>query len=157
MQTITKRLSRDTGYQKAEKTFQQSMTNEEISKKLMDYIKVENNSDVLKIPLNTHIRYFALNPKTGKLEFRLGGNLTKIGDNLEYVILSNGNFSWSVQLKNTIFYKKQNITEIKEQIENEVTTKMNEDMKILAKENKELKKIIKQIKETTLNSKNKKY
>ena len=161
--TITKRLTRDTSYKPPEKTYQDTLSDIEISKKLEDYTRVKSG-DVFTIPLNTHVRYFSTNPKTGEKQFRLGGIITKFGDNGEYVVLSNGTLSWSVQIKNTIFYKKLTINEIKEQVENTVlsqvkkndySTKKSGDLEQLMKENKELKKMLKEIKETTLKSKKK--
>lgn len=147
----TKRLSRDTSYKAPEKTYQSTLTKEDIKKNLIDYVKVDSK-DVSKIPLSTHIRYFTTNPKTNKTEFRLGGNLTKHGDNNQYIVLSNGTFSWSVQLGNSTIYKKLNIDEIKDKVEEEC----QDDMQKLAEENKKLKKMLKEIKERTENIKKKK-
>ena len=44
--------------------------------------------------------------KTGKKMFRLGGFLSKVNLSQGYVVLNNGNLSWSVQLKGSIFLKK---------------------------------------------------
>jgi hypothetical protein len=150
MQTpITKRLTRDTSYKKATNTYQDLLSPEDIAKKLEDYSKVKKE-DIFKIPINSHVRYFTLG-KSGEKEFRLGGVITKFGDNGEYVVLSNGTFSWSVQIKNTTFYKKLNLNEIKEKAVDDV--KINIDT--IMKENKELKKMLKQIKDTTINAKKK--
>jgi len=158
-QKITKRLTRDTSYKVPEKTYQNSLTDVEISKKLEDYTRVKT-SDIFKIPINTHVRYFSSNPKTGEKQFRLGGIITKFGDNNQYLVLSNGHLSWSVQLNNTTFYKKLTINEIKENVETETLAHIQKtkDVNIdeLLKENKELKKMIKDIKETTLQCKSKK-
>jgi hypothetical protein len=101
----TKRLSRDTINKPTDKTYQSTLTKEDIVKKLEDYVRVESNKIHL-LPINTHLRYFTINPKTGEKSFRLGGYLSKIGDNNEYVILTNNSVSWSVQLSNSLFYKK---------------------------------------------------
>ena len=85
-QKITKRLSRDTSYQRPKKTYQDKLTPDEIEEKLEEYVKIE---DINKVPLNSHIRYFTLNDKTGKKEFRLGGFLTNRDQSDKYVILSN--------------------------------------------------------------------
>ena len=148
-QKITKRLSRDTNYKKTTNTYQDLLSPEDIAKKLEDYSKVKKD-DIFKIPLNTHVRYFTVG-KSGEKEFRLGGVITKFGDNGEYVVLSNGTFSWSVQIKNTTFYKKLNLNEIKEKAVSDVKVNIED----IIKENKELKKMIKQIKDTTINSKKK--
>jgi len=152
---ITKRLSNDKNYKAPDKTYQSTLTKEDITKKLDGYIRVEA-SKLYKVPLNTHIRYFVVNPKTNEKQFRLGGFLTKLGDNNEYIILSNGNYSWSVQLSNTIFYKKMSNNELKEHIVTEIDDEIKNKMDKLVKENKELKNIIKEIKETTIKNKKKK-
>jgi hypothetical protein len=150
----TKRLSRDLNYKAPEKTYQSTLSKEEIAKKLEGYTRVEGNK-INQVQLNTHIRYFTVNPKNNQKEFRLGGYLTKIGDNNEYVVLSNGNFSWSVQIANTIFYKKLKLDEYKDQVVSEIDDSVKKQMELLMKENKDLKKIIKEIKDTTIKSKDK--
>jgi len=150
----TKRLSRDQSYKAPEKTYQSTLSKEDISKKLEGYTRVEGNK-IYQVQLNTHIRYFTVNPKNNQKEFRLGGYLTKIGDNNEYVVLSNGNFSWSVQISNTIFYKKLKLDEYKEQVVSEVDDSIKKKMDLLMRENKDLKKIIKEIKDTTIKNKDK--
>lgn len=158
---ITKRLSRDMNYKQPEKTYQQSLTIDEISTKLQNYEKVDKDN-IFKIPLNTHVRYFTKNPKTGVKEFRLGGIITKFGDNNQYVVLSNGKFSWSVQINNSVFYKKLTINEIKQNVKTETLKdikKENKDTKSMndiLEENKKLKSLLKEIKDTTIQSKNKK-
>jgi len=159
---ITKRLSRDINYRKPEQTYQETLTDEQIAEKLVDYTRVKG-PDIFDIPLGTHIRYFVIDQKTGKKQFRLGGNLTKIGDNKEYLVCSNGISSWCIQLSNSLIYKKLSINELKEKIKNTTLKesenkieKVIENYKDLKEENKELKKIIKQIKETTLRDKNRK-
>jgi len=151
----TRRLSRDTSYKSNNDSYQSKLTKEDIAKKLEDYVRVESNK-VTTLPLNTHLRYFTINPKTGEKNFRLGGYLTKVGDNNEYVILSNNELSWSVQLATTIFYRKLNQVEIKDQLQTEIENDHKKQMQLLKDENKKLKKIIKEINETTINSKKKK-
>ena len=155
MDKITKRLSRDTSYKPPDKTYQSTLSDIDIAKKLEDYVRVKT-SEVLKIPLGSHVRYFSINPKTGEKQFRLGGTLTKFGDNNEYFICSNGTLSWSVQLSTSIIYKKLTPTELKETVKKTVIEDTKNDMADLIKENKELKKMLKEIKDTTLKSKNQK-
>ena len=151
---ITKRLSRDTAYKPPDNTYQSSLSDVDIAKKLDDYSRVKT-SDIFKIPIGTHLRYFTINPKTGEKQFRLGGNLTKFGDNGEYIVCSNGTFSWSVQLSNSIIYKKLSISEVKENTKKHVIDDSKKEMASIVKVNKELKKMIKEIKEATITSKNK--
>jgi hypothetical protein len=152
---IKQRLTRDTNYKPTGDSYQSTLSIEEIDKKLNDYIKVDS-SNIYKIPLNTHIRYFTINPKTGEKLFRLGGFLSKFGDNNEYIILANNNFTWPVQLSNSIIFKKLLPNELREKVESEVNHDVKKQMKKLIKENQALKDVIKQIKETTLVSKSQK-
>jgi len=154
-QNITKRLSRDTSYKQTENSYQSTLSDNDIAKKLEDYVRVKT-SEIFKIPIGTHIRYFTINPKTGEKQFRLGGNLTRYGDNNEYIVCSNGIFSWSVQLSNSIIYKKLSINELKENTKKNVIIDSKKELDELTKENKELKKMIKQIKDTTIKAKSKK-
>jgi hypothetical protein len=153
-QNITKRLSRDTAYKSPENTYQSSLSDVDIAKKLEDYSRVKT-SEIFKIPIGTHIRYFTINPKNGEKQFRLGGNLSKFGENGEYIICSNGTFSWSVQLSNSIIYKKLSISELKENTKQNTIDNSKKEMSELLKENKELKKMLKEIKDTTIYAKNK--
>ena len=142
---ITKRLTRDKSYVRPKKTYQESMTNKEIEEKLKDYKKVSN---ITQVPINTHLRYFTKD-KNGSKVFRLGGTLNKIGDNQQYVVLSNGTLSWSVQIDHSQFYQKMNENELKQEIKKElkkeILTEMDggnddlaEENDILRKENKDL-------------------
>ena len=101
MSKITQRLTRDTKYAKTKKSYQETLSPDDIKQKLEEYKQVD---DIKTISLNTHVRYFTINTKTGEKQFRLGGFITKIDD--AYVILSNNNLSWSVQIKNSIFFVK---------------------------------------------------
>lgn len=158
---ITKRLTRDTSYKPPETTYQATLTPEEIAKKLADYERVRSD-DIFKIPLGTHIRYFTKNPKTGEKQFRLGGNLTKFGDNNKYIVCSNGNFSWSVQLDGSTIYKKLSIEEVKDKAKREALEELKEKkednksaMADIIQENRELKKMLKEIRDTTTKEKEK--
>jgi hypothetical protein len=161
MSVITKRLSRTKPYSSNEKqkTFQDSLTNEQIKEYLKDYKSVD---DIYKVAISTHIRYFTIDQKTNNKLFRLGGTLNKFGQNGEYIILSNGELSWSVQIKNTIFYKKMTELELREEIKHEILTEVQENVinelddkkveyKNLEKEYKNLEK-----KHNILDKKNKK-
>jgi len=138
---ITKRLSRDTNYKKTNKTYQDNLSPDEIKKKLEEYKQVE---DIDKVNLNSHLRYFSLNPKTGKKQFRLGGFLTKIDK--EYVILSNGSLSWSVQKKSSVFFVKMNFTDLKEELIEKISRKYEKKIEKLTEENILLKDTLKKVK-----------
>jgi hypothetical protein len=109
MANLTKRLSADS-YKKTDKTYQETLSTADIQDKLDDYERVD---DISKVSLNTHIRYFVMDKKTNKRLFRLGGFLSKLDTEKGYLILSNGNKTWSVQLPETIFFKKLSIADMK--------------------------------------------
>lgn len=115
--TITKRLAR-TNYNRPQQTYQETLNQQDIKDKLKDYKRV---TDISKLTISTHLRYFTKDKNTGNLLFRLGGNLNKIDQQLRYVILNNGNVSWSVQVKDTIFYQKMSDHELRDEIKRELT------------------------------------
>jgi hypothetical protein len=120
----TKRLSKDTNYVRPKKTVQDTMSNDEIKEKLQGYKKVD---DIKKVLIGSHLRYFAKAKNSKTPIFRLGGFLTKFGDDYKYVVLSNGEFSWSVQLNGTNeFWAKMNQKEFQEKIETEVEEKFKQ-------------------------------
>jgi hypothetical protein len=95
-------------------TMQDKITKEEIDIMLEDYIEVD---DIASVTRNTHIRYYTViieNNKAKKV-FRIGGELKFVSDDKVYVILANGDSKWSVQTKNTIFYRQLSIFEIKQE------------------------------------------
>ena len=144
MNTIyTKRLSRDTQYKKKTKSYQESLSPDEIKEKLEEYKQVDNIDEVL---VSTHLRYFTIDPKTGKKEFRLGGFLTK--HNEDYVVISNGNFSWSVQKKTSIFFQKLNFKELKDDLVKKISKKFEKQLTDLVDENSKLKDTLKEVKKT---------
>ena len=138
---ITKRLSRDTNYKKTNKSYQDNLSPDEIKKKLEEYKQVDNIDEV---NLNSHLRYFSFNPKTGKKQFRLGGFLTKIDK--EYVILSNGSLSWSVQKKNSVFFVKMNFADLKNELIEKISKKFEKKIEKLSEENQLLKETLKKVK-----------
>ena len=155
-QKLTKRLSRDTNYEKKKTTYQESLSKEEIKEKLEEYRLVE---DISTVALNTHLRYFTINPKTGEKQFRLGGFLAKIDLEKGYVILNNNSLSWSVQLQNTAFFQKMTFQELKQEIMDEameiakkkygnpeLIEKLTQENQELKHEIKKLKRVIKEIK-----------
>ena len=139
---ITKRMSND-NYKKTGRSYQDNLTPEEIKKKLEDYKLVKDIDDV---GLNTHLRYFMIDEKTGKKFFRLGGFLTK--NEKDYIVLSNGQLSWSVQKNNSTFFQKLSNNEIKEEVENKLIKKYEKTILALNDENTRLKNAIKSIKKT---------
>ena len=123
------------GYTRPDKTFTDNLTKEEIEKRLEDYEKV---TDLFKVPLGVHMRYFTKDKKTGEKVFRMGGQLHHNKGLPEYVMLSNGTTQWSVQVKDSIFFRKLTLEEIKEALKEEIT--------ILKEKNEKLKNDIKKLK-----------
>ena len=146
----TKRLTNDV--QKSTNSYQDKLSPEDIKEKLEEYKKVE---DITKVSLNAHLRYFTINEKTGDKQFRLGGFLNKLDNEKGYVVLSNGSLSWSVQIKNSIFFKKMSFQELKKEIVEEVGNVYMEEIKNLKDENKKLRDTLKEIKVETKLSKKK--
>ncbi len=102
MSKYVKKLGSDKSYQRPKTTYQEKLSAEEIESKLEGYQKVEN---IAEVPLNTHIRYFTINPD-GTQVFRTGGFLHNKQNADTYIMLSNGKNSWSVQVNNSIFFRK---------------------------------------------------
>ena len=89
-ETKTRRLAKSV-YDRPQTTYTDTLqTNEAMKEKLKNYIQVDDIEDV---NINTHVRYVTM--KDGRQRFCLGGLLKKIHS--KYVVLSNGNYSWSVQ------------------------------------------------------------
>ena len=122
---IPKRLSRDSQYNRPEKTYQQTLSNQDIKEKLKDYKKVEN---IKSVSIGTHCRYFTIDSKTKEKVFRLGGNLNKIDPEGRFIILTNGTLSWSVQIANSIFFQKMTETEAKEELRKEIKKEVMTEM-----------------------------
>jgi len=137
----TKRLTKDNT--KSQNSYQNNLSPKEIKEKLEEYKRVE---DIKTISLNTHLRYFSINPKTGEKQFRLGGFLTKIDATKGYVVLSNGQLSWSVQLANTIFFKKMTFQELKKELVEDIGKVYMDEINNLKNENKKLKDTLKKVK-----------
>ena len=117
-------------YKRPKFTYTEKLSKDEIEDLLEDYVEIK---DMNKIPVNTHVRYFVT--KNNKRLFRTGGLLINNSGLPDYVVLSNGKQSWSVQTKGTIFFKKMTIKEIKEDYEKEIEEieNENEDLKRMVK------------------------
>lgn len=117
------------------KTFTDNLTKDEINQKLEDYKLVD---DISKVSLDTHLRYFI--KKDGEMLFRMGGNLKRNLDLPNYVVLKNAlGTEWTVQVKDTLFYKKMTIKEIKEEYD-EIINELHDKIKKLKIRIKELEK-----------------
>lgn len=112
MSNYQKRLGND-NYDRPKLTLTDKLTADDIESKLEDYSEV---TDIFKVPLGTHMRYFITTDK-GDKKFRMGGILKNNNGLPKFVVLSNGQSSWSVQVEGTIFFKKMTIREIKQEYE----------------------------------------
>lgn len=102
MPKYTQKLGTDKSYKRPKVTYQEKLTADEIAEKLQGYVKVD---DIADVPVGTHIRYFKINPD-GSQMFRMGGLLQNKLNADKYVMLSNGKNTWSVQVKDTVFFRK---------------------------------------------------
>jgi len=127
----TKRLSNDSQYVRPKKTYQDSLSSDDIKEKLKEYKRV---TDIRKVIIGTHIRYFTKQSKEANPVFRLGGFLTKFGDDYKYIILSNGTISWSVQVNGlNDFWSKMNSKEILKTAETEIEEQSQVQNKVVEK------------------------
>lgn len=123
------------GYKRPDVTFTDQLSKEQIEEKLEDYKKVD---DIFKVPLGVHLRYFS--NINGKMVFRMGGLLHKNTGLPDYVILSTnptGKPGWSVQVKDTLFYRKMTLQEIKIEYQSIIDELIGKNKK-LKDENKKL-------------------
>lgn len=98
----------DDRYEKTDKSYTDTLTNKEIINYLEDYKAVINLDELM---VGEHVRYIDLDIK----KFRLGGSIIKI--DVEYIVLTNGCITWSVQKTNKIFFKKIQIKDIRQEYE----------------------------------------
>lgn len=101
-------------------TITQQLTKEEITDLLDGYDKT--NFDDLK-PFY-HVRYYHKDKKTGEVQFKMGGTIIKINNEKNYIVLSSGSLSWSVQKENTIFYQAVPLSVMKQRFEEQYINKM---------------------------------
>ena len=121
-------------YVRPKKTVQDKLTPNQIKDLLNDYVEV---ADVNSIPLNTHVRYFS-KQKDGRKVFRIGGYLINNKEADKYIVLTNRKNNWSVNTKNSIFFKKISTDELTE-VHNDEVGELKQLIKKLYKENKKLK------------------
>jgi hypothetical protein len=104
-------------YNRPDKTFQETLSNEDIKLQLKDYKKIE---DITTVSIGTHIKYFNIDTTTKQSKFRMGGILQKIDPQGRFITLSNGTLNWSVQLTSSILYQKLTDNEIQLELRNEI-------------------------------------
>lgn len=100
-------------------TFQDKLTDEQIHEMLNDYTSVK---DLTAVPLQTHLRYFKYEERNGekKRSFRVGGKLIKKDADGRYVVLSNGQHSWSVTVDSATFFRPLTVGEVKQRYEKKI-------------------------------------
>jgi len=69
----------------------------------------------MKVPIGTHLRYF--DTKNNQMKFRTGGILTVNTGLPDYIILSSGHVSWSVQTNTSIFFRRITLKQLKEEFD----------------------------------------
>jgi hypothetical protein len=140
----TVKIGVDGSYKRPVKTVQDKLTKEDIEEKLENYKEVD---DINNVPLGTHVRYYTIiyDKQKGdhKTVFRLGGVLTYINNQKQFVKISNGKYWWSVQIPNTVFYKKMTLEELKEEYEKFLDEK-DEEIKKLKSYIKKVKTVLKE-------------
>jgi hypothetical protein len=130
------------------KTFTSSLTKEDINEKLQDYKLVD---DISTVPLGTHLRYFII--KDGVKLFRMGGNLKRNLDLPNFIVLVNAvGVEWTVQIKDTIFYKKMSLKEIKDEYDG-IIEELHQKIKKYKTKIEEKDKIIIELQEKTKKTK----
>ena len=130
------KLEDDENFVKPKQSFTERLSLDEIADLLSDYEPI----DAKNITHGVHIRYQKKNKKTHKYDFRMGGTIFKIEP--EYFMVSNGKHIWSVQKKDTKFYKKMNFAEKEKEFEETLYNK-NQEIKtsnsIISTQQKEIK------------------
>ena len=116
------KLGSDQSYKRPNKTYQETLSLNEIDEKLAGYVKVDN---IEEVPLNRHLRYF-IKQADGTEIFRLGGFLQNKSNAHKYVMLTNGKQTWSVQVADTIFFMKMSHDDEIASIHNMYGTKIAE-------------------------------
>jgi hypothetical protein len=137
--------NKDKDYVKPIITYTDKLTEDKIKELLYDYEQIDDNNKIKILndtPQNTHIRYFE--NKNNILKFRTGGILTVKTGLPDYIILSNGKLSWSVQVNSCIFFKRITIKQIKEEYKNLLLEKeaiIIGNQKIIQEQSKEIKNL----------------
>lgn len=135
-------------YVKPQITYTDKLSKAQIIQLLYDYEEIKNIKDLKKIEPGTHLRYFE--DKDGEMKFRTGGILTVNTGFPDYLILSNGKISWSVQIKKCTFFRRLTIKELRDEYEKELIK--------LKGENKGLQSLLQSVsaeKEVVINKYNK--
>jgi hypothetical protein len=103
-------------YERPELTATDLMNPNDIKKRLINH-ELIRNEELEHITSNTRIQYFEVTKDA--IRYKSGGFLI-INKYPTYFILANGKTSWSVQLKNNIFYREISLNRVKEEYENKI-------------------------------------
>lgn len=104
-------------YKRPELTYTEKLSKAQLRQILYDYDEIKDNKKLQYVEPGKHIRYFE--NKDGDMKFRTGGILT-VNKYPDYFVLSNGKVSWSVQIKQCIFFVRISIQELREEYEKEL-------------------------------------
>lgn len=127
-------------------SYQSKLTPEDIQERLKEYIEIQPD-ELFELSAGTHLRYFIIDEDTGDLSFRLGGMLTRIGSNKQYVRLSNGKNEWSVQVNSTRFFRRMTFEEMQDKILDPYKEEIIELKKQIIKMEKHIEKLEKEKKD----------
>jgi hypothetical protein len=136
-------------YKRPELTYTDKLSKAQVRELLNDYEQIHNKNNLKDVPPGTHIRYFEM--KDGELKFRTGGLITINTGLPDYIILSNGKISWSVQVAPCIFFRRITIKQVKDEyqkllINKETIIKGNQiTIQQQSREIKELKDMIRKL------------
>lgn len=131
-------------YKRPAETFTDKLTDGEIMNLLEDYEKV---TDISQVDNGVSIKYFLKdddNPNA-KPKFRMGGTLINKEGLPDYIMLTTGKFTWSVQMKTAILYRKIPNKSIKAEYEkilaekNSIIDELVARIKVLMEENEKYK------------------
>jgi hypothetical protein len=116
-QKISNKIS-ETKYVRPILTYTDKLSKEQVKELLVDYEQIKSLEQLKNIPSGTHLRYFEYKDK--ELKFRTGGILTVTNGIPDYLILSSGKISWSVQVNKCIFFKRITIKQVREEFEKKI-------------------------------------
>lgn len=135
MSQVTKKFK---DYIRPNITYTDSLSKKEIMEYLQDFEKV---TDIDNVPIGSFVSY--IDTADNKVLFRLGGSI--MVNKPEFLVLSSGRLTFSVQKENKIFFKRLNCSDIKKEMENYISeyryiiNQKNQTIKELAFQIKELK------------------
>jgi hypothetical protein len=141
---ISSKIS-ETKYVRPPLTYTDKLSKQQVKELLIDYEQIKSLDDLNKVVQGTHLRYFEY--KDNELKFRTGGILT-ISGFPDYLIMSSGKVSWSVQINKCIFFKRITIKQVREEfrkklIDDDATIKGLH--KIVRKNDKIIKLLVKKL------------